>query len=99
VIAIELNDSIQVSHQLDEHNRRVFTTNCRILQGEECCISYFDLVEMQDAAVRRYEIRTKWTFDCDCQRCQDDGDEKLPEFLLGLGIDSEDNDDNDDDPQ
>ncbi|KXJ85326.1 hypothetical protein Micbo1qcDRAFT_237521 [Microdochium bolleyi] len=76
-----------VSHRLDEHNRRVFSANRKIMPGEECCISYFDLVDFQDAAVRRHEVRTKWTFACDCQRCQDDADEKLPDFLSGLGLD------------
>ncbi|KAH7038391.1 uncharacterized protein B0I36DRAFT_346373 [Microdochium trichocladiopsis] len=78
-----------VSHRLDEHSRRIFTANREIKPGEECCISYFDLVEFRDAAVRRHEIRTKWTFGCDCQRCQDDANEGLPDFLTGLDIEND----------
>lgn len=86
---MELTVVTQVSHLLDDNNRRIFSANRQIMPGEECCISYFDLVELQDAAVRRHEIRTKWSFACDCQRCQDDDNEQLPDFLSALDLDSD----------
>ena len=71
-------------HKLDEFGRRVFQANRDIQPGEECCISYFDLVEFMDANVRKAEIARSWSFVCDCVRCSLEGEFELPHFLKAM---------------
>lgn len=59
----------------------MFEANREIKQGEECCISYFDLVEFMDTTARRAEIKKSWSFDCGCTRCVEEGEYELPHFL------------------
>jgi SET domain-containing protein len=71
----------KIIHKLDENGRRIFEANRDIEEGEECCISYFDLTEFSDTQARQEEMKRSWNFMCNCQRCTDEGDYEMPHFL------------------
>ncbi|KAL4887756.1 hypothetical protein BDV59DRAFT_189980 [Aspergillus ambiguus] len=58
-----------VTHKPDDHGRMVFIASRDILDGEECCISYFDLVQRVDVKDRRDHLQTSFRFTCHCPRC------------------------------
>ena len=74
----------QVTHRLGVSGRRIFEASRDINPGEECCISYFDLVEFTDTKNRQVEILKSWSFVCRCQRCVEEGEFEIPHFLKGL---------------
>ncbi|KAH8647641.1 hypothetical protein BX600DRAFT_442999 [Xylariales sp. PMI_506] len=76
-----------VTHRLDDLGHRIFQANRDIQPGEECCITYFDLVEYMDATSRRDEVSKSWSFRCQCQRCMDEGEFELPHFLKEMAFD------------
>ena len=45
-----------------------FVTIEAVAAGEELCISYGGVEEM-DYAVRREELKSGWYFECHCSRC------------------------------
>jgi SET domain-containing protein len=47
----------------------VFVASRDIREGEECCISYFDLTRFADLKDRRDHLQTSFRFICRCSRC------------------------------
>lgn len=54
----------------------VFVAGRDIHQGEECCISYFDLAQHVHLDDRREHLSRSFRFICQCSRCVD---EQAPE--------------------
>ncbi|KAJ5671292.1 hypothetical protein N7507_000419 [Penicillium longicatenatum] len=58
-----------IIHKADDQGRMVFTASRDIIEGEECCISYFDLTQYTDLNTRRQHLKNSFRFTCKCERC------------------------------
>ncbi|KAF9890504.1 hypothetical protein FE257_005909 [Aspergillus nanangensis] len=58
-----------IKHKPDIYGRMVFVASRDIPQGEECCISYFDLSQCVDLKDRRAHLQSSFRFVCGCLRC------------------------------
>ncbi|KAH6967796.1 hypothetical protein BKA56DRAFT_559663 [Ilyonectria sp. MPI-CAGE-AT-0026] len=58
-----------VTHKPNNQARMVYTAARDIAQGEECCITYFDLTVYEDIMSRQGLVQDQFQFSCTCERC------------------------------
>ncbi|KAL2833128.1 S-adenosyl-L-methionine-dependent methyltransferase [Aspergillus pseudoustus] len=58
-----------IIHKPDKNGRMVFTAGRDIAEGEECCISYFDMTQYVELSERRGHLQSLFRFKCGCPRC------------------------------
>jgi SET domain-containing protein len=76
--------SSQVSHKPEGQARMVYTAARDISKGEECMITYFDLVRQKDVSSRQKYAQTQFQFKCTCNRCLEEEAEENMDIMDSL---------------